>query len=59
MNEIERGRGVALWNQISGILAADILKGQLRQGEQLPSAQEQAARFNENRHTVRRAIAAL
>lgn len=59
MSEIERGRGVALWSQISGILAADILKGQLRQGEQLPSAQELAERFNVNRHTVRRAIAAL
>ncbi|GLQ86854.1 phosphonate metabolism transcriptional regulator PhnF [Dyella flagellata] len=59
MSEIERGRGVALWSQISGILASDILKGQLRQGEQLPSAQELAMRFNVNRHTVRRAIAAL
>ncbi|HTV86366.1 MAG TPA: phosphonate metabolism transcriptional regulator PhnF [Dyella sp.] len=59
MSEIERGRGVALWSQISGILAQDILKGRLRQGEQLPSAQELAARFNVNRHTVRRAIAAL
>lgn len=59
MGEIERGRGVALWSQISGILAAEILKGQPRQGEQLPSAQELAARFHVNRHTVRRAIAAL
>lgn len=59
MSEIERGRGVALWSQISGILADDILKGVLRQGEQLPSAQELAARFNVNRHTVRRAVAAL
>lgn len=59
MSEIERGRGVALWSQISGILADDILKGTLRQGEQLPSAQELAARFNVNRHTVRRAVAAL
>ncbi|MBE1162164.1 phosphonate metabolism transcriptional regulator PhnF [Dyella acidiphila] len=59
MSEIERGRGVALWSQISGILAADIQKGQLRQGEQLPSAHELAQRFDVNRHTVRRAIAAL
>lgn len=59
MGEIERGRGVALWSQISAILADDILKGVLRQGEQLPSAQELAARFNVNRHTVRRAMAAL
>lgn len=59
MSEIERGRGVALWSQISGILAAEILKGQPRQGEQLPSAQELAERFSVNRHTVRRAIAAL
>ena len=59
MNEIDRGRGVPLWSQISGILASDILKGEFRQGEQLPSAQELATRFNVNRHTVRRAIAAL
>jgi GntR family phosphonate transport system transcriptional regulator len=59
MNEIERGRGVALWSQISGILSSEIVKGQLRQGEQLPSAQQLAARFDVNRHTVRRAIAAL
>lgn len=59
MSEIERGRGVALWNQISGILASEILKGRPRQGEQLPSAQALAARFDVNRHTVRRAIAAL
>jgi GntR family phosphonate transport system transcriptional regulator len=59
MSEVERGRGVALWSQISGILADDIVKGRLRQGEQLPSAQELATRFDVNRHTVRRAIATL
>ncbi len=59
MSEIERGRGAAIWSQISAILAGEIIRGQLRQGEQLPSAQELAARFDVNRHTVRRAIAAL
>ena len=59
MSEIERGRGVALWSQIGDILADDILKGRLRQGEMLPSAQELATRFDVNRHTVRRAMAAL
>jgi len=59
MSEIERGRGVALWSQIGDILADDILKGRLRQGQMLPSAQELATRFDVNRHTVRRAIAAL
>ncbi|WP_266167985.1 phosphonate metabolism transcriptional regulator PhnF [Dyella subtropica] len=59
MGEVERGRGVALWSQIGEILADDILKGRVRQGEQLPSAQELAERFDVNRHTVRRAIAAL
>ncbi|MFC5740440.1 phosphonate metabolism transcriptional regulator PhnF [Dyella tabacisoli] len=59
MSEIERGRGIALWSQIGEILAEDILKGRLRQGDQLPSAQELAARFDVNRHTVRRAMAAL
>jgi GntR family phosphonate transport system transcriptional regulator len=59
MSEIERGRGVALWSQIGDILADDILKGRLRQGEMLPSAQELATRFEVNRHTVRRAMATL
>ncbi|HWX64788.1 MAG TPA: phosphonate metabolism transcriptional regulator PhnF [Rhodanobacter sp.] len=59
MSEIERGRGVALWSQIGDILADDILKGRLRQGEMLPSAQELATRFDVNRHTVRRAMATL
>lgn len=59
MSEVERGRGIALWSQIGDILAEDILKGRLPQGQQLPSAQELAARFDVNRHTVRRAIAAL
>jgi len=59
MSEVERGRGVALWSQISDILAEDIFKGRLRQGEQLPSAQDLATRFDVNRHTVRRAIATL
>jgi len=59
MSKIERGRGVALWSQIGDILAEDILKGRLRQGEMLPSAQELATRFEVNRHTVRRAMAAL
>lgn len=59
MNEIERGRGVALWCQIGNILATDIVKGRLPQGGMLPSAQELATRFSVNRHTVRRAIADL
>ena len=59
MSEIERGRGVALWSQIGDILADDILKGRLRQGQMLPSAQELAKRFDVNRHTVRRAMATL
>jgi GntR family transcriptional regulator, phosphonate transport system regulatory protein len=59
MSEIERGRGVALWSQIGDILADDILKGRLQQGQMLPSAQELATRFDVNRHTVRRAMATL
>jgi GntR family transcriptional regulator, phosphonate transport system regulatory protein len=59
MSEIERGRGVALWSQIGDILADDILKGRLPQGQMLPSAQELATRFEVNRHTVRRAMATL
>ncbi len=59
MSEVGRGRGVALWSQIGDILADDIFKGRLRQGEMLPSAQALATRFSVNRHTVRRAMADL
>jgi len=56
---IERGRGVALWRQIRETLKADIIAGDIRPGDMLPTEQTLAAKFNVNRHTVRRAIASL
>ena len=56
---LERGSGIALWRQIQKTLEADILDGGLTPGQRLPTESELAARFGVNRHTVRRALAAL
>lgn len=57
--EIERGGGVALWRQIEEKLREEIDAGALKPGERLPTEQMLARRFGVNRHTVRRALAAL
>jgi GntR family phosphonate transport system transcriptional regulator len=51
--------GTALWRQIERTLAAEIAAGQFRPGERLPTEAELARRFGVNRHTLRRAMAAL
>ncbi len=56
---IERGVGVALWRQIAEQIRADIIGGRFNGRERLPPESELAVRFGVNRHTVRRAIAAL
>ncbi|HEY9081683.1 phosphonate metabolism transcriptional regulator PhnF [Magnetovibrio sp.] len=56
---IERGHGVALWRQIREALKSEILAGDIRPGDMLPTEQALSARFSVNRHTVRRAIASL
>lgn len=57
---VARGRGVALWRQIADELKAEVLAGRLGAEEgRLPTEKDLAARFGVNRHTVRRAIAAL
>lgn len=56
---IERGRGIALWRQIERQLADDITMGLYPGGSRLPTEPELAERFGVNRHTLRRAIAAL
>lgn len=56
---MERESGVALWRQIHDQLKTEILSGAIRPGGMLPTEQTLAARFAVNRHTVRRAIAAL
>lgn len=57
--EVQRGDGVALWRQISEILRVQIDNGAWVKGVRVPTELELAAHFKVNRHTVRRAIAAL
>jgi GntR family phosphonate transport system transcriptional regulator len=54
----DRG-GVALWRRIADDIRLDIIGGKLARGEQLPTEASLAGRFSANRHTVRRALAAL
>jgi GntR family phosphonate transport system transcriptional regulator len=55
---MERGGGVALWRQIAERVRSEI-DGSFSAGDQLPPEAELAARFGVNRHTLRRAMAAL
>jgi GntR family phosphonate transport system transcriptional regulator len=56
---VERGSGVTLWRQIAERLSADLLSGALQPGDRLPTELDLATRYAVNRHTVRRAVAAL
>ena len=54
-----RGEGLTAWRQIADSLTADIAAGRYAPGQQMPTEAALAARFAVNRHTVRRALAAL
>jgi GntR family phosphonate transport system transcriptional regulator len=56
--EAAKGRTL-LWQAILGALREDIAAGRYRQGDRLPSEADLTQRFGVNRHTVRRALAAL
>ncbi|MCK7616113.1 phosphonate metabolism transcriptional regulator PhnF [Roseibium sediminicola] len=56
---LDRNAGIAVWRQIMEALKAEIVSGAFEKGSRLPPESELAARFGVNRHTVRRAIAAL
>lgn len=56
---MEHGTGIALWRQIEASLTADIQAGVYTPGDRLPPEAALADRFQVNRHTVRRAVAAL
>ncbi|GGB39323.1 phosphonate metabolism transcriptional regulator PhnF [Roseibium aquae] len=56
---IDRGAGIAVWRQIGEWLKGEIASGTFKQGTRLPTESDIAAQFGVNRHTVRRAIAAL
>src|SRR5882724_9572423 len=51
--------GIARWRRIADTIRLDIVGGKLARGDRLPGEIPLAERFAVNRHTVRRAIAAL
>lgn len=55
----ERGGGIAVWRRIADAIEAEIAAGNMAQGDKLPTEATLAQRFGVNRHTVRRALAAL
>ena len=55
----EVAAGVSLWRRIADQIEQSIARGTYLPGSRLPGEIEIAARFGVNRHTVRRAIAAL
>ena len=56
---LERGGGTTLWHQIAARLEKEILTGAWKPGERLPTEHLLASEFAVNRHTARRAVAAL
>jgi GntR family phosphonate transport system transcriptional regulator len=56
---LKRGEGLTAWRQIADAIEAAIARHQFKPGEKLPSEMQLAERFGVNRHTVRRALAAL
>ena len=51
--------GLSIWKQIEKQLLADISGGVFAPGDKMPTEMELVRRFGVNRHTVRRAMAAL
>ena len=51
--------GVAMWRRVADAIRLDIVGGKLVRGDRLAGETTLAARFAVNRHTVRRALAAL
>lgn len=56
---VQRGEGIAVWRRIADLIEAEIGARGLGTGAKLPTEAELSARFGVNRHTVRRALAAL
>lgn len=56
---MERVTGIALWRQIEEALTRDIRAQVFKPGDRLPTEAALAERFEVNRHTLRRAMAAL
>ena len=58
-SEIDRHGGKAVWRQIADHLKGEILAGRPRPGDRLPTEHDLAHHYSVNRHTARRALAAL
>ncbi|MCC8938908.1 GntR family transcriptional regulator, partial [Bradyrhizobium sp. Arg68] len=56
---MQESSGVALWRQVADGIERGIADGRFPAGEKLPGEMEIAETYRVNRHTVRRAIAAL
>lgn len=56
---MENVTGIALWRQIEEVLAREIRARIYKPGDRLPTEADLAARFQVNRHTLRRAMATL
>jgi GntR family transcriptional regulator, phosphonate transport system regulatory protein len=59
MTPPEAASGVALWRQVADGIERGIADGRFAAGERLPGEMEIAETYRVNRHTVRRALAAL
>jgi GntR family phosphonate transport system transcriptional regulator len=58
-SDLARGAGTALWHQIAERLEREIVAGNRQPGDRLPTEHQMAEEYGVNRHTVRRAVAAL
>jgi GntR family phosphonate transport system transcriptional regulator len=56
---LPRGDGIAVWRRIADWIRGVVAAGSLGGGSRLPSETDLAKNFSVNRHTVRRALAAL
>jgi GntR family transcriptional regulator, phosphonate transport system regulatory protein len=59
MSMQDTASGVALWRQVANGIERGIADGRFAAGERLPGETEMAETYRVNRHTVRRALAAL
>jgi GntR family phosphonate transport system transcriptional regulator len=59
MSTQDAASGVALWRQVADEIERGIAAGRFAAGERLPGETEIAETYRVNRHTVRRALAAL
>lgn len=56
---LPRGDGIAVWRRIADWIRSEVAAGTLGVDSRLPSETDLASKFSVNRHTVRRALAAL